>query len=254
MLKITKQFFKWVLIFTLFQTRWVIAEQAHTRLVSNDCIIEPSRVVNISSPVEGILRKITVERGDQVKAQQIIARLDARVEQASVVLAKEKANFNQRKVQRNKALYAKKLISIHDKDEMETESLISKLELRQAQAILAQRVIKTPVSGIVVNRFFNEGEFVSSDPIVKIAQINPLYVEVILPVTVIGQVKTNMKATVFPQLPVGGEYSAEVIIVDKIVDAASSTIGVRLLLPNPDNRLPAGLKCRVDFNQVVTER
>ncbi len=40
---------------------------------------------------------------------------------------------------------------------------------------------------------------------------------------------------------------AEVGVVDKVVDAASGTFGVRLELPNPDTSLPAGLKCRVRF-------
>jgi hypothetical protein len=38
-----------------------------------------------------------------------------------------------------------------------------------------------------------------------------------------------------------------VTVVDRVVDAASSTFGVRLELANPDYRLPAGLKCRVRF-------
>jgi membrane fusion protein (multidrug efflux system) len=40
---------------------------------------------------------------------------------------------------------------------------------------------------------------------------------------------------------------ANVVIVDRVVDAASGTFGVRLTLSNPSNRLPAGLKCRVRF-------
>ena len=40
---------------------------------------------------------------------------------------------------------------------------------------------------------------------------------------------------------------ARVTVVDRVVDAASGTFGVRLELPNPDYRLPAGLKCKVRF-------
>ena len=35
------------------------------------------------------------------------------------------------------------------------------------------------------------------------------------------------------------------IVVDKVVDAASGTFGIRLEVPNPGNRIPSGLKCRV---------
>jgi membrane fusion protein, multidrug efflux system len=51
-----------------------------------------------------------------------------------------------------------------------------------------------------------------------------------------------------PNQPIGGSYNAVVSIVDAVFDAASGTFGVRLNLPNPDYRLPGGLRCHVDFN------
>ena len=81
----------------------------------------------------------------------------------------------------------------------------------------------------------------------KLAQIHPLYVEVIMAVANLGLVKVGMEAAVRPESPVGGLYNAKVIVVDRVVDAASGTFGVRLELPNPDYRLPPGLKCKVIF-------
>jgi len=46
---------------------------------------------------------------------------------------------------------------------------------------------------------------------------------------------------------VKGPRQARVVIVDHVVDAASATFGIRLELPNPDNRIPAGIRCRVRF-------
>lgn len=40
-------------------------------------------------------------------------------------------------------------------------------------------------------------------------------------------------------------HRARVTVVDRVVDAASGTFGVRLALPNPGHRIPAGLKCKV---------
>ncbi len=81
----------------------------------------------------------------------------------------------------------------------------------------------------------------------KPAQIDPLNVEVILPVSQLLFIKVGMRAKVIPEAPIGGQYIAEVKIVDRVIDAASGTFGVRLELPNPNNRLPAGLKCKVIF-------
>jgi hypothetical protein len=42
------------------------------------------------------------------------------------------------------------------------------------------------------------------------------------------------------------------VIVDRVVDAASGTFGVRLELSNSDLRLPAGRKCNVTFDATET--
>jgi hypothetical protein len=60
-------------------------------------------------------------------------------------------------------------------------------------------------------------------------------------------IKVGMRAKVIPEAPVGGEYIAEVKIVDRVIDAASGTFGVRLELPNSNHGLQAGLKCKVIF-------
>jgi hypothetical protein len=52
--------------------------------------------------------------------------------------------------------------------------------------------------------------------------------------------------TLLPDLPSGGKLVAKVTHVDKTLDAASNTFRVRLVLPNPDYKVPAGARCRVD--------
>lgn len=91
------------------------------------------------------------------------------------------------------------------------------------------------------------GEFVSDDEILRLVQLDPLHIEVVVPVEYLDSIRTGMQATVHPQQPVGGEYQAEVVTVDQVVDAASGTFGVRLALPNHEYKLPAGLRCTVAF-------
>ncbi len=56
-----------------------------------------------------------------------------------------------------------------------------------------------------------------------------------------------MKATITPETDVDSRYNSIVTIVDRVIDPASGTFGVRLELPNPDYQLPSGLKCSVKF-------
>ena len=78
-------------------------------------------------------------------------------------------------------------------------------------------------------------------------RLRPLHVEVVLPVSLYGRIKPGMKGVVLPERPIQGEYAARVKVVDRVVDAASGTFGVRLELPNPQGAVPAGVKCKVRF-------
>jgi multidrug efflux pump subunit AcrA (membrane-fusion protein) len=80
-----------------------------------------------------------------------------------------------------------------------------------------------------------------------IAQIDPLNVELVLPLQRYGSIKPGAAALVHPAAPVGGVYEAKVQVVDPVIDAASDTFGVRLLLPNPAGVIPAGIRCDVEW-------
>jgi len=212
-----------------------------------ECLIEPHEVIELSSQVPGIIDTITVERGDIVEKGQQVAKLKSAVEAASVELAGARVDFGKRKVVRNEELFQKQLISSHEKDEMETELKVYELQLREEEERLKLRTIESPIDGIIMERFLGPGESTGEKPVLKIARIDPLNVEVIVPVSRYKTIKKGMVAEVRPELPVGGKYRGKVVIVDQVIDAASGTFGVRVELPNPKYKLPAGLKCSVRF-------
>lgn len=241
-----------------------------------DCLVNPYMVVAVSFPTEGVLDAVNVDRGDLVKEGQVLATLESSVERATVALATARAkvesalksnqvrlDFGVRKFARTDEMYQKNLVPLKELDEAETQKVladlgileakenrqIAELELERARAALGQRTLKSPVTGVVTERLLSPGEFVRGTPIVKLAQIHPLRVEVIAPVALLGKLSPGMTAEVLPESPVGGAHAAKVTVVDRVVDAASGTFGVRLEVPNPNYRLPAGLKCKARFSR-----
>lgn len=239
-----------------------------------DCLIEPKMVVSVASEARGVVSDIHVDRGDLVRKGQIVAGLESSLQQAAVKVARARAEseaaikanqarvkFGERKLKRTQELAADGISPLSELDEAETEKLlaelalveaqedqrIAKLELERAEAELRLRTLRSPVSGVVVERLLSPGDLAGPDPVLKIAQIDPLHVEVFAPISYLGKITTGMKATVRPEGPVKGKHTARVTVVDRVVDAASGTFGVRLELPNPRYRLPAGLKCQVSF-------
>jgi RND family efflux transporter MFP subunit len=241
-----------------------------------DCLIEPYLVVNVTAAVEGLLEKVEVERGDLVRKGQVLARLESSVERATVALARARAvmesgvqsnrvrlDYSIRKVASNEDLLKQGGISEREVDEAKAQrdlneiaivearenKRLAELELERAEAALGLRTIQSPVDGVVTARLLSAMELVKEAPIVKLAQLHPLRVEVFVPVSLLGKIAVGATAQVLPEAPIGGSHPARVTVVDRVVDAASGTFGVRLELPNPDYRLPAGLKCKVRFSR-----
>jgi RND family efflux transporter MFP subunit len=122
---------------------------------------------------------------------------------------------------------------------------LAQIELEVATAQLAQRTIKSPIDGVVIDRFLSVGEYVDDRPVARIAQINPLRVEVVVPASLFGQIHAGQVGTVTPDDGSGNTLQASVSVVDRVVDAASGTFRVRLELPNPQGRIAPGLRCQV---------
>ena len=243
---------------------------------SFDGLIEPHLVVEVGSEVPGIINTVRKDRGDMVEAGQVLATLKSGVEQANLALAKARAEmestiqvkkaaleFARRNGKRVKELYDANALAFQKWDETQTQTIMAEnelaqameqkilyeLEYRQAIEVVGRKTILSPVSGVVMERYLSKGEYVEDKPIFKIAQMTPLNVEVVLPVSQMGSVKVGMKGTVTPEAPLNGRYEATVTIVDRVVDAASGTFGVRLEMPNPKYKITPGLKCKVFFHQ-----
>lgn len=212
-----------------------------------ECLIAPRIDSNIGSPVEGVIRQFLVDRGQEVKAGDPLVQLESGVEQAALALKKTQEEYGQRRIERNKALIEQKLLSDGERDELVTQTEVAKLERAHQQAVLSQKTIRAPFSGIVTERFLSPGDRVLHEKILRLVQLNPLNVEVMVSARLMKQIRPGMTAKVsspdFIPVPVIGRVE----VVDRVVDVASSTVGVRVSIPNPTGRIPAGVTCKIEF-------
>lgn len=241
-----------------------------------DCVMNPALEVKLGSPMRGLLARVVVERGDFVARGALIAEIGSSVEKATVELNRVRAQntadiearladlaLSRKRLKRTGELARRRVVPLDRLDERRAQVAVAEANLKRARgnqrlaglehkraiAILERRRITSPIDGIVVERLLYQGEFVSQEAhIVTIAQIDPLHVEAFVPTKYFFLVKKGMKASVKPKGPVRRRLVATVIVVDQVFDAASGTFGVRLRLPNPKNKMPAGLRCEVTFD------
>jgi RND family efflux transporter MFP subunit len=253
----------------------VKARAEPTAVPELDCVIEPQQVVKLATPVVGVIARIDVDRGDVVHKGQVLGKLEDGVEQATLNLARARAtnefgakavqarlDYLRRKNERVGQLSAKNIVTQATAEEADSDANvaeqqlkeaqltreIARLEVGQAEEQIKQRTLVSPIEGVVTERLLVPGEYRNEQsPILTLAQIDPLRVEVFVPTSQYGRIRIGSHAQIRPQEPIGGSYPAVVTVVDQVLDAASGTFGVRLALPNPARQLPAGIRCKVQF-------
>ena len=243
-----------------------------------NCLIEPKQIVELGSPVTGRVTQVNAKRGDVVTKNQLLVTLESSAEKAASELARfksvqtgptqaaqSKIEFSKKKLSRRQEMANQKLMAVQDSEETESEvrlaeaelqiaqenRQIAKLELQQQNSLLSLRAVRSPVNGVVVDQGVYLGEVFepgsSKKYILKIAEMNPLKVHVILPKNMFGKLKLGMTGKVTSELVSSDNYLAKVTMIDKLIDGASGTFVVFLEMQNPKLQIPAGIKCKVSF-------
>ncbi len=246
-----------------------------------DCLIEPKMTVMVGAPTQGVIDTVEVERSDLVSAGQVLARLHSEVESAALEHARVRATMKseiqarqadlelaQLNMRRIEELFGKQMVPQQKRDEANAQLRVAEMALKQARdnktlyehefararRVVEQRIIRSPISGVVVEQRAYPGEFVYENPVVTIAQLDPLRIEAILPARYFGKVKPGLSAIIDPEVAAGGAALSGVIhSVDRLIDAASGTFSVHLELDNPNNQIPGGQRCTVSFLPVTAD-
>lgn len=236
---------------------------------SFECIIEPLVTLELGSEVQGLIDELYVERGETVAKGDIVALLKSSVELRRVEQATKRAEMKgeitartadlelaRLVLDRSKSLHSQQLVPSQELDEARAQHRVATASLQQAEdnqeqlnlelllakSLLAQRVVRSPVDGVVVKNHAHAGEFVHDNPIATIAQLHPLRVEVVLPLAQYGRFQVGDPATIEPEL---GNVAIQgfVDVVDPLLDSGSGTFGLRILVNNESGDILAGQKC-----------
>ncbi len=237
------------------------------------CLIGPEAVADIGTAVTGVVASVLVDRGDSVRSGQVLVQLESEVEKSNFEAARSRATQDtdiraaesnlalaQQRHKRAIGLVKEGFASPQTLEQAQTEREVAEQKLLQAQsqrtinshelslvkAQLGLRTLKSPFNGVVVERFVSPGERAEDKPLLRLAMLDPLRVELVMAASRWGSVAPGDPVALMPELPQATAVLARVTHIDKMIDAASNTFRVRLSLPNPGNRLPAGARCRVE--------
>lgn len=241
--------------------------------VSATGTLNPVRVVSVGTQVSGTVEKLYVDFNSQVKENQVLLELNTDLtqaklaqSQASLNSANAKLALSQTKAKRMRELFQQQYISRQELDDAEADVVANMAQKAQVQAQVqtdsinvANTVIRSPVSGVVIDRSVDEGQTVAASfqtpTLIKIAQdLTKMQINASFSEADLGKLKTGQTASfrvdAFPnenyqgvvrQIRLNPTTLQNVVTYDVVIDVA-----------NPDLKLLPGMTAYVDI--VLEER
>ncbi|WP_370465187.1 efflux RND transporter periplasmic adaptor subunit [Hydrogenophaga electricum] len=241
--------------------------------------LEASRVAQVRARAAGILQQRSFQEGSDVKAGQVLFRIDAAPYEAALAsarasLAKAEASLVQATAlaDRYKPLVAENAISQQEyanalaaQKVAEADVAAGKAAVQTASINLGYANVTSPISGRIGRALVTEGALVGQGEATALAvvqQVNPLYVNFTQSATEALRLRRAMEAG---QLKSAGQDAAAVRVVledgteygqvgrllfsDLTVDSTTGQVTLRAEVPNPKGVLLPGLYVRVRLEQ-----
>ncbi|TSA00453.1 MAG: efflux RND transporter periplasmic adaptor subunit [Nitrospiraceae bacterium] len=245
--------------------------------------ITPNQSVNLFSRVNGYIAKIYVDKGDLVKANQLLIEIDHSdyrhaVDQAKANLAAAKARVSQQDasvrnttltLNRMQALIKDQFVSQQDLDNAQVaydaaaaalDSLRAQVQqmevaLAQAETNLAYSYIRAPFAGYVAERNLDLGSYVSgttagtstiSRGILTLHEIQTVRILIEVVEKDIPLIQTGQKVEVRAEAYPNRIFEGTVTRIVQALNRATRTMTIEVDLPNKDHVLKGGMFARVE--------
>lgn len=241
--------------------------------VSANGTLNPVRMVNVGTQVSGTVAKLLVDYNDKVEQGQVLLNLDnaiyeAQWRQSSAALTGAKAALALAQANQNrlKGLLAGEYVTAQEYDQAVKERQSSQAMVDQAQATLEKdrvnlnyTVIRSPVSGVVVERMVDVGQTVAASfqtpTLIRIAQdLTKMQIDSSFAESDIGGIKVGQAAQfsvdAFPNETFRGSVTQ--IRLSPIIDQNVVTYDVVITVDNPKLQLFPGMTAYVNIG--IAER
>lgn len=208
---------------------------------------KPFDQVTVSAEAGGRVLVAPFEEGEEVRAGSRLLRVDTQLDSARINLAESQLESAQREYDRTKNLVAKGLATPQQLDRAEDALENARLSLEQSKIGASKGGVRSPVSGVILQKHVKKGEFASPGaPIATIIQYDKLKVVGQVPESRIRYVEVGDTVTVtFP----ARDTTLEGQVTRRALSASSSTgtFAVEITVENPKLELLPGMSARVEI-------
>ena len=208
--------------------------------------VEGHTINNITPQQARRISRLLVDVGDRVKAGQIVAEMD------NSSLAQLKAQYENNKAQfeRTDELYKFGGESKANWEAIKTAYEVSKFSYEN---MLENTTLRSPITGVITARNYDNGDMVGGTPIFVVQRINPVKIMINVSESLYINLKRGMPVEVeFDALP-DQKFTAKVSRITPSVDASTRTFPVELAMVNDHEIVKPGMYARATLNYGTRE-
>lgn len=214
----------------------------------------------VRSKLSAEVRRLPVREGDRVVAGQVIAEFDtaqlrnqlaerqAALESARAVLAQtERTRATNAQLVKQNFISQNAFEAADDALRAQAAAVqAAQAQLAQTQLLLADAVVRAPISGVVARRLVQPGEKVAFDaPLLHIVDLSRLEAQAQAPVADVARIAPGAEVEVDVEGLSGPPLRSRIDRINPTTEAGSRMIAVYVLLPNEDGRLRGGMFAKV---------
>lgn len=217
-------------------------------MYSGTAPIEAFADATVIAKVRGEVRAILVEEGDEVRAGQLLARLDG--DRLRLETRQAQANLQklQRDFQRNVDLKERGLISEGDFEKIKYEMDALEASHKLAKLELSYTEIKAPIDGVVSERFIKLGNTIDINAeTFQVTSLEPLVSYLHVPEREYRSIDPGQAAGIKIDALQGTEFEATVARVSPVVDPETGTFKITIEVSDPTRRLKPGMFGRINI-------
>ena len=204
------------------------------------------RGVDVTTEVTGLVRSLEFRSGEEVKRGQVLVRLNADADVATLHSLEAAADLAGTVYERDKLQFEAQAISQAQLD-ADLADLKNKRAQAAAQAALVEKkIIRAPFDGRLGITTVNPGQYLNTgDKVVTLQELDPVYVDFRLPQEDLAQVHPGLEVRLSLDAFPGETFSGRITAADPLVDTASRNFQAEATVPNPGRKLLPGMFVRV---------
>jgi len=199
----------------------------------------------VAPQISGRIVSLDIAQGQVLQRGQILARLDDSIQQAALASA-EATLANARDVyERDQQVVKTGGVSEQQLQSDKTAVRQAEAKVKQAKVNLQYTTIRAPFTGALGLRQVSLGAYLNAgDAIVRIRQMDPLYLDFEIPQQAVGRISLGQEAN-FTVPGISSEFEGKVTTIDPALNADSRNVHVQATVPNPKLLLKPGMFAQV---------